>query len=171
MAYSFRNAGTVNKEKPMKLEKWALTSEIIASFAVVVTLIYLAIQVRDGTRATHAANFQVAASMDQEFLLALGSDPATAHIWNGYLFAPETLAPEQELQGRYLFGCLLRRMENIYFQHRLGTISDEAWLPRQSMFSFVAHSKGYAAVMKAPTAAFTDGEFLEFMAKLSVASK
>jgi hypothetical protein len=74
----------------MKLEKCALIAEIIASFAVVVTLIYLAIQVRDGTRATQAASFQVAASMDQEFLLALGSDPANARIWNGYLFAPET---------------------------------------------------------------------------------
>jgi hypothetical protein len=155
----------------MKLEKTALIAEIVASFAVVLTLIYLAIQVREGTRATQAASFQVAASMDQEFLLTLGADPGRARIWNAYLFAPETLSGDQELQGRYLFGCLIRRLENIYFQHRLGTISEEAWQSRQSMFAFVAHSEGYAAAMKAPTAAFTDGEFLQFMAKLSTESK
>ena len=40
----------------MKLEKWALIAEIVSSFAVVVTLILLVVELRDNTVALRATN-------------------------------------------------------------------------------------------------------------------
>ena len=127
-----------------KLSDWASIAEIISSVAVVVTLIYLSVQVRDDTRATQAASLQAASGLDQEFLLVLGADSELAQIWSTYQVAPETLSPPEQLRGQYMLASLLRRLENIYFQNRLGTISEETWASRESMFAYVANSPGYS---------------------------
>ena len=59
-------------------------------------------------------------------------------------------------QGSHLFGVLLRRLENIYAQYQLGTISEEAWQSSQSMFLFLARSQGFSASMEDYSAAFID---------------
>ncbi len=149
-----------------KLSDWASIAEIISSVAVVVTLIYLSVQVRDGTRATQAASVQAASGLDQEFLLALGADSELAQIWSTYQVAPETLSPPEQLRGQYMLASLLRRLESIYFQNRLGTISEETWASRESMFAYIANSPGYSTYMESPVAVFMDGEFIEYMRQL-----
>jgi len=141
-------------------------AEMVGATAVVVTLLYLAIQVRQSTRAVQAATFQATSAMDHDFLLAVGKDPTTARAWFLYLTAPESLSQEDELQGRMLFGSALRRLENVYFQYRLGTLAEGAWISRQGMYKVVANSPGYAAFLRTPTAAFLDGDFVTFMAEL-----
>ena len=115
----------------MNWEAIGAVGEIVGATAVVLTLIYLAVQVRLGTRATQAASFQAASALDQDFLLTLGKDPVTAQLWNTYLTDPESLSTDQSLQGLYLFISFLRRLENLYFQHRLGALSEEGWQSRQ----------------------------------------
>ena len=149
----------------MNWEAIGSIGEIIGATAVVLTLAYLAVQVRHGTKATQAASIQVASTLDQEFLLALGTDPVTAQLWTSYLVAPETLPHEQQIQGHYLMGSMLRRLENIYFQYHLGTLSQGAWQSRQMMFTGMANSQGYAAYLDSLPAAFLNDEFIEYMAQ------
>lgn len=94
--------------------------EIVGALAVVMALIYLAVQVRQSTNATQAVSIQTASSLDQEFLLALGTDQDTALLWASYLATPEALSVEQRLQGAYLMASFVRRLENVCIQHRLG---------------------------------------------------
>jgi len=140
--------------------------EIVGAIAVVVTLVYLTIQVRLGTAATQAATVQAAATLDQDFLLALGSDPVMAQIWVRYLSAPHSLSVEQAQQGHFLMGSLLRRLENIQIQKQLDTLSKVGWQSRQSMFNVIANSQGYSAFLDSPTAAFMNADFVKYMAQL-----
>jgi hypothetical protein len=142
--------------------------EIVGAMAVVVTLIYLASQVRQATRATQAGGFQAAAALEQDFLLVLGQDPATARTWGTYMFGdPGTLAEGERMQAVFLMGSLLRRLENVYHQHRLGTISDDAWSARQAMFASVARSRAFAHFMTAPASEFVGQEFMDVMRQLA----
>jgi len=140
--------------------------EIVGATAVVVTLLYVAVQIRNGTRETQAMGVQAAASMDQEFLLTIGASPVLANLWATYLAAPETLPDHQKLQGVYLMASLLRRTENIRLQKRLGTLSEEGWESRQPMIDGIANSAGYAAFLKSPPAAYFTKEFRDYMAQL-----
>ena len=151
----------------MNWEAISAVGEIVGAIAVVATLIYLAVQIRRGTKATQAASVQAAAALDHEFLLALGSDSAIAKVWATYLSAPETLAHDQELQARYLMLSLLRRLENIRIQNQLGTLSQEGWQSRQSLFDVVARSRGYASLMETPMAALLNEDFVRYMAQLN----
>jgi len=142
--------------------------EIVGAIAVVVTLIYLAGEVRQATRATQAANFQAASALEQEFLLALGQDPATARTWATYMFGDQsTLADDERLQAMFLMGSVLRRLENVYHQHKLDTISDAAWLSRREMFRVVAQSRAFEHFKTSPARTFVGKEFIDFMQGLA----
>jgi hypothetical protein len=153
----------------MNWEAISAIGEVVGAIAVVVTLIYLAVQVRRGTSATQAASIQAAAATDHEFLLTLGSDPVTAQLWATYLAAPDTLPEDQKMQGHLLMASLLRRLENIQIQNRLGTLSSEGWESRQNIFKVIAHSRGYSAFMDSQMAAFLNKDFAEHMARIRAA--
>ena len=150
----------------MNWEAISAVGEIVGATAVVVTLLYVAVQIRNSTRETQAMGVQAAASMDQEFLLTIGASPVLAQLWATYLAAPETLSDDQKLQGVYLMASLLRRTENIQLQKRLGTLSEEGWRSRQPMIIGIANSAGYAAFLESPPAAFFSEEFRDYMAQL-----
>ena len=137
--------------------------DMVGATAVVVTLIYLAVQIREGTRATQGVSLQTAAALDQEFLLIMGANPVTASMWPKYLTAPETLPEEQRHQGAFLMTSIARRLENIYLQRSLGTLSSEGWASRQSLFAGVARSAGYTAFLETIPASFMSAEFRDFM--------
>ena len=150
----------------MNWEAISAIGEIVGATAVVVTLIYLAVQIRRGTNATQAASVQAAAALDHEFLMAVGLDPITAKLWATYLSAPQTLSVEQAMQGHLLMASLLRRLENVRIQMQLGTLSKDGWLSRQSMFSVIANSPGYSEFLNSQMAAFLNEGFAEYMAQL-----
>lgn len=149
----------------MNWEAIGAVGEIIGAIAVGVTLVYLAVQVRRSTAATQTATVQLAASLDKEFLLALGSDPIKAQLWTSYMSAPHTLPVEQVQQGHFLMRSMLRRLENIQIQKQLDTLSKPGWRSRQAMFDVIANSQGYSAFLDSPTAAFMDAEFLKYIAQ------
>ena len=152
--------------RKLQLSEWAAFAEIIGTVGIVLSLVFVGIQVRDNTRATQAASFQAAAEFDHQLLLTVGSDPDTAVIFSAYVRAPETLSGAEELQGRYLFGAMLRTMENFYIQNHLGTLSPVSWGTRQRLFEYVAVSPGYGAFLQSSTAGTMSGEFVEYMDEL-----
>ena len=147
----------------MNWEAIGAVGEIVGATAVVLTLIYLAVQVRHGTRATQAASVQAAVALDTEFLLAVGADPVNARLWATYLATPETLPEDQKLQGGFLMASVARRLEANYLQLQLGTLSEEGWLTRERFLKGVARSPGFLAFLESPPAAFISKEFLEYM--------
>jgi len=150
----------------LRLEKWASIAEIIGSFAVVITLIILVVEVRGNTAAIQAQSVQTAAALDQEFLISVGSNPITALTWATYLAAPETLSEAESLQGAYLLTSAIRRLENIYLQEQLGALSEEGQESREALLRGLASSKGFATFLDSPPAALISGEFLSYMAQL-----
>ena len=137
--------------------------DIVGAVAVVVTLLYLALQIRQGTKATQGVGIQTAAALDQEFLLAIGNDPATAKMWATYLSTPDALPVEEKIQGSFLLGSLVRRLENVYLQKCLGTISDEGWRSRQGLFVGIARSPAFLVFLESPPAKLFSKDFLEYM--------
>jgi len=152
--------------RKLQLSEWAAIAEIIGTVGIVLSLVFVGIQVRDNTKATQAASYQAAAEFDHQLLLTVGSDPDTAAVFHTYSRAPETLSGDTEIQGRYLFGAVLRNLENFYIQNRLGTLSPASWETRQRLFEYVAVGPGYAAFLQSSTARTMSGEFVEYMDEL-----
>jgi hypothetical protein len=119
--------------------------------------------VRGNTAAIQAQTIQTAAALDQEFLVTVGADPVTAQTWATYLTAPDSLSEAQNLQGAFLFGSVVRRLENLYLQERLGAISDERQESRQALLQDITRSEGFSAFLDSLPAMLMTGEFREYM--------
>jgi len=154
-----------------KLNEW-LT--LLTNIAVVAGIVFLAVEIQQNNdllqsqvRETQAVSIQAATTLDQDFLLVLGSDPVTAKMWSAYLRAPETLAEDQLIQSSYLMASLLRRLESIYLQKRLGSLSEEGWMSRQPLFIGIARSPDYATYIETASAVLVGDELRDYMDQLA----
>jgi len=152
------------------LNRW-LT--LCANIGVVIGIIFLAFELQQNNellksqaQETQALSIQNATTLDQDFLLVIAADSALAETWFTYLRAPDTLTEVKQLQASYLMAALLRRLEGVYLQKRLGSLSEEGWSSRQSLFSGMARSPGYSAYLESASGVFIGEELRDYMNQL-----
>jgi len=111
----------------MNWEAIGAIGEILGAIAVVATLIYLAIQIKQSTRVARSATRQAIAESAQTLANDVINAPEMADILVRH-FRGEELTPAESLrlQGR----CYrdMRHWENIYYQVREGLLSEEEWI-------------------------------------------
>lgn len=105
--------------------QWA---ELIATFGVVVSLIFVGLELRQSTAVARAQARSELATLAQDWLLVLGQDSAANRAWIGYWSDEDLgpLSPVEESQAYYMMIALVRRLEVTYFHHQEGLIPREA---------------------------------------------
>ena len=105
----------------MSLSDLASIGSFISGVAVLVSLIYLALQVRQAEKNQRAIVQQerVSRSSDQLFRLA---DPVLARAWLKGLKSVDDLTDEEAFQFTVITTAMLRSVEDAYFQHKLGLL-------------------------------------------------
>jgi hypothetical protein len=110
----------------MNWEAIGAIGELIGAVAVVITLVYLAVQIRQNTMVSRAATRQKVAQM----AMAAGSDVAI----NGDLaellvrdLEGKEITPAQRLRLFARLYVALRHWENIHYQHLIGMLSKDEW--------------------------------------------
>ena len=110
----------------LKLAEWASFAEIIGAFAVVISLVYVGIQVNDSVGAVRSASANDANVALQAFYLQLGADRETSSIMYRGLKSAQALTNEEE-EYQYLMmlhGAFLG-FQNSYLLAEEGTIDQE----------------------------------------------
>ncbi len=106
----------------MTLQDLGSIGEFIAAIATLVTLVYLAVQIRQNTSSMRASMFQEAV---RDFALAsdvLASDADLARIWRTGIRDFDALEPDERHRfAAYALG-LFRRTENVFFQTQHGAL-------------------------------------------------
>jgi hypothetical protein len=135
--------------------------EILGAVAIILTLVYLAAQIRQNTSSTRASTYshttdgwhnymQSQSVEDIDLLVSLAANPSemtTADFYRGY----------------YLCRVMFRRMEHDYFQFKVGTFEPETW--NAYVRSFREDTFGNPAVraMWNLQSAYLDPNFCEHM--------
>jgi hypothetical protein len=108
--------------------------EFIGAIAVLVTLIYLAAQLKQNTQAIRAQISQARSDQAQEFFLFSAGSDHIAEIWAkvqvDHVPDPAKLEELDDVErSRLLFYCVAnqQRLENMYFQHKRGFLNDETY--------------------------------------------
>jgi len=97
----------------MKLEKVSVVAETVSAFAVVVSLIFVGLQIRDNTIASQAATLQDSVGYDLQLLVNVGRTPETARVFFTFRDNPKALEGDELLQGQALFTASFRAIENM----------------------------------------------------------
>ena len=144
------------------LEEYALLAEIISAIAIVVSLVFVGIQIRGNTRATQASTFHEIAALDIHALLSFGQTNDLSRLISTFRDNPDSLNEEELNQGFYLFGAEVRHVENLFLQNENNMLSDKHWQSLRALVVGVVLSPGFGALLKHPFMKYFDGSFIKF---------
>lgn len=96
--------------------------EIAGAVAVIATLVYLAIQIRDGARASRSAAVTDATTAMQAFYQQLGGDPGASQLFLNALTDPDSLSREDEFQYLMLMHSQFVGFQRCFFLAQEGTL-------------------------------------------------
>jgi len=118
--------------------------------AIVVTLVYLAIQVQQNTDAMRSSTWQSTQDAEARFDAMLTQDPVLLDMFlRGIADGIEALDTEPEQERFLLVGKqLLDLFQTHHYQHELGLISDVLWATWVSQFEIGVQSQGMRDIIK-----------------------
>lgn len=139
-------------------------AELLGAVGVALTVIYLAIQIRKNTKATHSQTYQLATASLAEMAAIVGTDKELARIFLTGMENPGQLKDEEFVQFGYLGISLFRRFENVFFQYQSGMIDDDFWTGHRDNILWFFHRPGMQVWWKDRKFAFSKS-FREFLDK------
>lgn len=102
----------------MNIQDLGAIGEIVGGIAVLATLIYLAMQVRQSNVATHRNMYAQAAVSISEYWLALARDPELYEAFSEMLRNPEALIKGDLDRGYLVMDSYLSLMESYFLHNR-----------------------------------------------------
>ena len=126
----------------MTLEDLGNIGEFIAAIGVIVSLVYLATQIRQNTRVVRSSASNAVTEARVDFLKSVSDNPDVARILLSGLADREAL----ELVERFRFDFILNRfiatMENYHYQNRRGAMDPDQWIRMLSVLRLFADTPG-----------------------------
>ncbi|MBN2566287.1 MAG: hypothetical protein JXB46_11310 [Candidatus Eisenbacteria bacterium] len=142
----------------MNWEATGAVAAIASSVAVIVSLVYLAVQIRQNTRATRASTYQSVVMHGGAMLRSLMEHPELADL---LLKGGESLAnltPAEAVRFASFASSVSRNFDSLYYRARRGTLERGQWAGFDSFLREVLESRGLVEWWQAHKHVF-DGEF------------
>ena len=136
---------------------------VISAIFVALSVAYLALQVRAGTRATRSQTYYQTTAALADIAAIIGSDEQVARVVRIGWVTPEKLTEDELTQFGYLMVSFLRRYENIFFQYESGLVDAGFWDGHRENLLWAFRRPGMQLIWKDRKQSFSVGfrEFLE----------
>jgi hypothetical protein len=111
-------------------------AEAIGAIGVIVTLMYLAVQIRSNTQTVRATAFQEMDEGIRALNLVLAQDAELSRIWTNGLSDFDSLRGEEKVRFAGIANVFLRCIQNAEFQFQQGTLDgavQASWLQQLRM--------------------------------------
>jgi hypothetical protein len=126
----------------MMLSSLGDLGDFIGGIGVIVTLIYLAIQIRRNTVAVHSASLDSAYAAHMEFQRTVWTDPDLCSFWHEGLGGKEFDSPEERRRFSFMLNTCLRLWESAYFKAQYGQLHSKPWIGLNRELTFVFSTPG-----------------------------
>ena len=101
--------------------------DFVGGVGVVVTLVYLAIQIRRNTQAVHAASLDSVTASHMEFHRSIWGDPELNELWFDARIGRRELSEAESRRFAFIVATCARHWETAYQKARGGTLEHTAW--------------------------------------------
>ena len=130
----------------MKPKKIKDAAELVGIVAIVISLIFVGLEVRQSAAATRGATQQALADAAREASAALVEDVETAELILRFLSATDwsDFTEAERFRSVILFTSMLRVYESAYYQRNEGNLSVELWAGWEASLRGVAPMPGVA---------------------------
>jgi hypothetical protein len=149
----------------MTLENWALIAEIVGSAAIVVSLIFVGVQLRSNTSATKSATASAASSATTAWYSAVGTSAQASALFFNFMNAPDTLTPQERLQAVLIVHGVLVNFQTSFMLANEGTLDPQIKDTILEAVVVVKDKPGFKYYWEQRRAFFYD-QFQEYVEKL-----
>ena len=121
----------------MDLEQLAYLAEIIGVVAVVITLVYLSLQIRQGAQILWSESRQAQVAYDQGGVYKFVEYPELGRLFS------QTETPTDEEKTKLLFWMIgqMRAREHEWLQYQTGALDEETWTSYRDVIYFLLGTK------------------------------
>jgi hypothetical protein len=141
------------------------TGDIVGALAVVVSLVYVAIQIRQNTKATRQQSYHdLITRRSQVFFGKVAESRDVSKLWvaGG---SGEALDEIDSQRFVSLMIDLMSHFQDVYLQHQSGVIEDHVWLAERRILAAVISAPVFVEFWEAISQYFL-AEFIEEVAKV-----
>jgi len=111
----------------MNIEYIANYADVIGGIAVIVSLIYVGVQIRRNAKSSQSQTNQSAHESLANVSLEIAKDPAFSSFTRKGMTAFDELTEEEKFRFMLLMTTVFRRFENIFYQYQKGFLEKELW--------------------------------------------
>ena len=123
----------------MNWEAVGAMAELAGAIGVILSLIYLALQIRQNTRSLQGSTFQSMHDSAVQRLLAVADNDNLADRYLKGMQDPSSLHGREQLHFDQFLQAMLRGFENYYYQYRKGLLEEDLWVVTGRRFVLVCH--------------------------------
>ena len=147
------------------LQDWAHLAEIIGGIAIILSLIFVGLQISENSKQVRSETaHNVTAGLQSWYNQIGGSAQAAANFRKG-MSAPETLSPDQAVQYLMQVHSVMLIYQTMYFLGTEGTLDDEMNSAMSSALRAALPTPGFAWYWEQRRVYFTE-EFQAFVAEI-----
>ena len=111
----------------MNWEVIAAVSESIGAIAVLITLIYLAVQIRQNTAAVATATYESAMTGFNDINVVVASHPILASVLDRGCQSPESLDADEIVQFNFVLRCYANQWWKLFKLYERGSLPSDEW--------------------------------------------
>ena len=112
----------------MEMKNWKDLFELIGIAAIVVSLFFVGLELRQNTDAVKASSIDGLSSLSQEFYLLMASDPELTRIFRDGRQDMGQLSENEFARFLWLERSRVVRLQTAFLQWQRGTLGDQDWL-------------------------------------------
>lgn len=112
----------------MTLAEIGIIGEIISSIAVIISLVYLAVQIRQSTETQRTSTYQSIVSDFGALNNNMASTPELSDMFVRGLEDFNQFKPDERARISQVFFQCFRNFENMFYQHHRGYLDEDIWL-------------------------------------------
>jgi len=126
----------------MTLEDLGNIGEFIAAIGVIISLVYLATQIRQNTRAVRSSASHAITNERVDFLKSVTDNPDVARILLSGFVDREALDPVERFRFDYMLNRFTVTMENYHYQNRQGAMDPDQWIRMLGVLRMIGSTPG-----------------------------
>mgnify|MGYP000326935139 CR=1 FL=1 len=107
-----------------KLKKIALLVEVLGGIAILISLVFVGIQLKENTKATRSSTATSTIDTMTNWYVTMGGDAETSTGFYRFLANPETMTKEERIQHIYSFHALFLTFQNSFYLSLEGTLDE-----------------------------------------------
>lgn len=112
----------------MSIDELGSLAELISSVAVLISLIYLGVQIRKSTEAARTSTYHSIVAAFGSMNQSMANSPDLSLLYVSALEDFEALSPAERARISQLFFSSFRYFENMFYQRERGYLEEDVWV-------------------------------------------